>query len=367
MCTKNTNQEPLIIPPKPVRKVAIIKCRAFVDGVGSETVSRTFFVWGPEGNPYNMPIISIQTQENYLFDYNIGNYTAGVDFDTWRTKNPEDNKGYRPDFSNYWRKGRETERPVSIELFDSDLRSVMNSNAGWRINGNNSRSYKIKSLRIYARGEYSKPGNFKHNLFDQIVTGSPLPDNQKFKSIKIRGNGEGGYISHDVVANRLMQPVYLGATRIKPCIHFINGEYWGITAIRDRFDKNYYAINFNLDPDNITIVQWLGDNYGINEGDDRDLQQFAALQKLLTDGNMANAAQYKQATDLLDMNTFIDHFIMGIFTEDDSNETCYWRVRAVENGTHGDGRWRVSVNDYDAAFVKKEFGKMETRTIGTNI
>jgi len=77
----------------------VVKARAYVDGIPSKTVSKTYFVWS-EGNPYDIPVISLQIQENYLFDYNDGIYTAGVDFDTWRAENPDNNQAYRPQWNN---------------------------------------------------------------------------------------------------------------------------------------------------------------------------------------------------------------------------------------------------------------------------
>ena len=146
LAVKNPHQFDLIAPLNPVRKATVIKAKAYVSGIESETVSQTYFVWSG-GNPYQIPVISLQIQEDYLFDYDDGIYTAGVDFDTWRANNPTNAQYWRPDWNNYWRRGSDWEYPTSVELFEpTTLNSVMNVNGGMRIHGNNSRALAIKNL-----------------------------------------------------------------------------------------------------------------------------------------------------------------------------------------------------------------------------
>ncbi len=347
LAIKNTRQHPLYTPATPVRKATVIKAKVFVNGVGSKTIAKTFFVWS-EGNPYQIPVISLQIQENYLFDYNDGIYTSGVDFDTWRENNPDNNQWYRPEWSNYWRSGSDWEYPLNVEFFEAEgLNSVMSVNAGFRIHGNNSRAHAIKSLRLYARSDYDETDIFEHDLFDQSIPGAI--DNNEFKRIMLRGDGTGGPVSYDVVFNRVMQPIYNGVTRIKPAIHFINGEYWGITALRDRFDNNHYALNFDLDKDNIVQVDCKGANCEIDEGDNTDYLTFIAMRDFIVQNDMADAGLYAQAADMLDMASFIDHMVMEIYAANDSYERNFWKVRDVENDSFGNGKWRLTVQDFEAS------------------
>ena len=134
-----------------------------------------------------MPIVSLQIQENNLFDYNNGIYTAGVDFDTWRAANPSNNQAWRANFNNYWRSGRDWEFPANVELFKPNtLEPLMNISGGVRIHGNNSRGEVIKNLRLYARSDYDEKSEFEHDLFQQKIPGAVY--NDKFKRILLRGN-----------------------------------------------------------------------------------------------------------------------------------------------------------------------------------
>jgi hypothetical protein len=44
-----------------------------------------------------------------------------------------------------------------------------------------------------------------------------------------------------------MQPFFNGIMRIEIVVNFINGEFFGNTAFRDRFDEHQIANNFGLD------------------------------------------------------------------------------------------------------------------------
>ncbi len=346
---KNPHQFDLITPLNPVRKATVIKAKAYVNGIASKTVSKTYFVWAG-GNPYNIPVISLQLQEDYLFDYNDGIYTAGVDFDTWRAQNPNNNQYWRPEWNNYWRKGSNWEYPVNVEIFDANgLNSLMNLNAGFRIHGNTSRSNAIKNVRLYARSEYDD-GEFEHDLFNnQPIPDAVVANNDEYKRILLRGNGGGGPVSYDVVFNRLMQPVYHGVARIQPAIHFINGEYWGLTAIRDRIDQHHFALNFDLDDDDIAIIDCKGVNCELDEGETADFNDYIAMRDFILNNDMSNQANYDQAASLLDMKSYIDHMVLEVFSENDSYERNFWKVRTPVNNNYGDGKWRVTVQDFEAS------------------
>ncbi|PWH82963.1 CotH kinase family protein [Brumimicrobium oceani] len=350
LAAKNTFQFDQYVPINSIRKATVIRAKAFLNGIGSATISKTFFVWS-QGNPYDIPVISLQIQENYLFDYDDGIYTSGVDFDTWRANNPANNQFYRPEWNNYWRSGSQWEYPVNVELFESTptlLNSITNLNAGFRIHGNNSRSLGIKNLRLYARSDYDNNDLFEHDLFDNTIPGTPMPNNA-FKRILLRGNGTGGPVAYDVVFNKAMQPIYDGVTRIQPAIHFINGEYWGLTALRDRVDDKHFALNYGLNDNNIAIVDCKGVNCDLDEGLSSDYSDFIAMRDFIINNDMSNQMLFDQASAMLDMSSYIDHIVLEIYAANDSYERKFWKVRTPENTSYGDGKWRVTVQDFEAS------------------
>jgi uncharacterized repeat protein (TIGR02543 family) len=347
LARKNTVSEDIYIPPVPVRKSTVLRAKVYLNGKGSRTRTRNYFIW-PDGTPYSVPLISLTTFEGNLFGYDTGIYTSGITFDQWRTENPNGNQPGRADFSNYGQSGREWERDVNVQIFNSNLESILNQDAGIRIHGNTSRADILKNLRLYARSEYDENNEFQLDLFNQKIPNSPEPYNDKFKRIMLRGNGSGGYIANDVVFSKLMQPFFNGVMRIKTAISFINGEYFGITAFRDRFDEHHIANNFGLDSDNVSIVNCIGvcANEAGETNAERELRYLFIYMK---DNNLQEPSKYKYVTDRINIDSYINHMFLEIFSEGDSYETKYWKATNVVNDSFGDGKFRVYTQDFEAA------------------
>lgn len=349
LANKNTTQFAHHIPQNPVRKATVIKAKTYLNGAQSKTISKTFFVFDG-GNPFNVPIVSMQIQEDYLFDYEKGIYTAGIDFDNWRTQNPSNNQSWRPEISNYSRSGDEWEYPVNVELFaPTTLESVQNLNAGFRIHGNNSRIHGIKNLRLYARNEYDTKNEFEHNFFQQKIPNAVNPYNIDFRRVLLRGDGAGGPIAYDVAFSKVMAPIFNGVTRVEPAVHFINGEFWGLTAFRDRFDRFHYELNFGIQEENFIQVSCNGSQCELDEGLDTDFQSYFAMRDFIIDNDMANTQNFNQASQMLDMNSMIENVIMMAFASNNSYERKFWKARTPENDEYGDGKWRLSVQDFEAS------------------
>ena len=346
---KNTRQHTIYVPVVPLRKAMILKAKSYVNGVPSKTISKTYFIWAG-GNPYNLPVASLQTQENNLFDYQLGTYTAGVDFDTWRLENPTNNQYYRPEWCNYARKSSIWEYPMNVQIFDNST-SILSQNAGFRIHGNNSRTYLIKSMRLYADSDYDEKDYFEHNLFSIPIFDAPNASNNKYKRILLRPNGSGGAVTYDVVFNRIMQPFYNGVTRIQPIIQFLNGEFWGLSSIRDRFDKYHYAYNFNLNKDNIVQISCGGSNCELDEGISEDYSAYNNLRNYIINNDMANETFYTIATNQLEITSFIDHMILQIYSGTNGYEHKFWKAKVPENNNYGDGKWRTTIQDFEPALT----------------
>ncbi len=349
LSNKNTRQDPLYVPTNPVRKGNVVRARAYVNGVPSEIISKTFFVWSG-GNPYQLPVISLQIQEDKLFDYQNGIYTAGKDFDDWRAANPDSNQWYRPEWCNYWRSGDLWEFPTNFEYFAAgSLTPILNIKSGFRIHGNNSRANAIKSLRLYARSDYNDIDVFEHQFFDEKIPNAVNPTNNLYKRLMLRAEGSGGPVAYDVVFNRAMQPFFNGITRIKPAIHFINGEYWGITALRDRMDKYHYVNNFGLNADDVIQIECTGSNCNLDEGTNTDYQSFIDFQNFIIMNNMADNNNYQQVVNQMDIDSFIDHILIEIFAANDSYERTFWKSRTTGTSPYADGKWRLMVKDFESS------------------
>ena len=347
---------PPYFPDSPVRKGTVIRAKAIRDGaIDSPITTHSYFVF-PEGNPYSIPVVSLTIQEDRLFSYSNGIYTAGVDFDEWRANNPTARHwGDSP--GNFYRRGSAWEYPLNFEYFGTEQgpEAVVNQQAGFRIHGNWARQHPLKSLRFYPRRMYDEKNAMHYSFFSEDVPLAVHDENDYFRRIMTRGQGGGGGVFFDVVFNRLMQSVYEGVPRYRPTIHFVNGEYWGINFMRDRHRRFHWSYYYGLDPDNVATISCRGDdNSTLSDGIERDLHDYRDLRAFVADHDMAVEENYSVFLENFDLQSFADHLILNIFAGNSHYEPTFWRARIPEDEHIGDGRWRVSINDFDGTMQINE-------------
>lgn len=348
--TRGSN--PNYLPASPIKKGTVVRARPYRNGAHGEIHTATYFVSASGAFDYGLPVINLSFNEADLFDFLDGIYVAGVDHVT-------STGGNICDFANYNRRGSEAERNVHFQYWD-DGQLVLDQPAGIRIHGNCSRMRAFKSVRIYARGTSDEQDAFSYPFFSDSPPGALSPDNIDFDRLMLRAPN-----FNDTVFSRLYQPIYEGVTgRMQPVIKFFNGEFWGLSLLRDRFDPQYLNRHYGLDPDNITIIviryahevpadapPGSGNRrYDVSSGIPADMDDYVALRAFVVNENMGNAARYAEAEAMLCLDSFIDHLIVKIFAADDhyAPEFVFWRAREAENDGFGDGRWRVHIKDFDS-------------------
>ncbi|MCC5841608.1 MAG: CotH kinase family protein [Opitutales bacterium] len=359
LISTTADSSPAYFPTSPIKKGTVVRARAFRDGAGGPITTATYFVSATNAFAYPIPIVSLSVNEDGLFDFLDGIYVAGVDHVT--------NSGGRIcNWGNYNRRGSETERAAHVEFFADGTRFLEQA-GGIRIQGNCSRMRPFKSIRLYARTTGEDEGIFDYPLFAESFAGAPNSDTTRHQRLILRTPN-----FYDTAFSRLYQGVYEGAVgRIQPVKQFINGEFWGLSLLRDRFDNRHLENLYGLDPDNVTIIDIsyrhetnpslpirMSDRiYTLSNGIPQDMADFEEMRAFIIQNNMANAAHYAAAGERICLSSFIDHLILKIFAGDDhyAPEVVFWRAREPENEGFGDGRWRFHVKDFDSTLHTGNF------------
>ncbi len=336
------------MPTKPIRKANVVRSRAVVNGIPGPIESHTYFISSENKFTSNLPILSFNLDEDAFFDYYEGIYVAGVDFDKWRQENP--NQGFwftNP--SNYQRRGRETEKDINFQWFENNSLKL-NQNVGVRIHGGASRSRSVKSLRLYARNAYDK-----NNSIDIPVFG--MDNGNSFKRLLLRNSGQDAYLTffRDAFSQTLVKHLNFDTQDYQPAIHYINGEYWGLINIRERYDKHYFERVYNIDEDELDFLDASGlSPSNIKEGNN---DHWIDLYNTIEDNNLSDPEIYSHVTTLMDEKNFIDYNLANIYfvnTDWPGNNIAFFRKQTAEydaSAPYGqDGRWRWVLYDTDYGF-----------------
>lgn len=339
-----TSDKYFFAPKEDIFKATVIKVLVIDDESNkqSEVFTNNFFVSSDMMLRYTFPVMAITTDPMNLYDYEMGIQIPGSTF----IERDDDSKSNRT--GNYFQTGDAWERPIYVELFETNGLLSIAQHAGLRIHGGLSRSYPIKSYRLYARSEYDEQKTFDYAFFKD-------KDIQTFKKIILRNGGQSFQytLMGEAFAQSLLKPLDLDIQYSTPIILFINGEYFGIRNVRDRFDTDYLETHYQVDEKDATILA--GHAY-LEDGSIKGQFHYQQLYNYVTFRNIDQMKQYDKINRWMDIDNFIDYMIAELYMGNvdwPQNNILYWRknVSYDQDAPYGhDGRWRWMITDLDASF-----------------
>ena len=338
------NNIPYYIPSNPIAKSTVVKAIAYKNGaLSGKPVTKNYFYSETGSSAYTLPVVAVNIDENLMFDYDRGLHVAGKKFDDWRAANPDGNSQLSD--NNYLLSGDESEVKGSFSYYVGGVEKV-SQNVGVRLHGNFTRIFPNKSLRIYARSEY---GN--SSLDFPFFNDRPF---DSYKTIILRNSGNDVNLTYfrDAFIQRTNANLHVVTQAYQPTITFLNGEYWGLLNLRERYDKHYFKRVYGVDTDALDFLEFNG--FIVQEG---DYNHYAALLGYLDVNDLADDANYNYVATQLDPENFTDFFIANIYaanTDWPQNNIEFWRKKTTAyepDAPYGqDGRWRWVLKDMDFGF-----------------
>ncbi len=329
-----------------VRAVAVDR-----DGYASDVVTNVYFV-GKTAQAYkDIAVISISADHRDLFSGDRGIYVIGDTYRQWL--NSPDYVKYsdadKRNPANYNQDGREWEREAAFQYFENG-KALYGTECGLRIAGNWSRQALQKSFRIYARGEYGD-GKFSYPFFDGLtdVYGKAI---DKFDKLTLSNGGNDWWQTKmtNTVISEAVANTNVDTMAMKPCILFLNGEFWGLYFLTEKQEDEHFESHYGVKAENITAVK-----NGSNEGSKDILSEYKKTMNKLLAADISDPEVYKQFSELIDLDSLIDYIAIEtyIINKDWSKETSLnnwmmWRSNTVDpSNPYADGRWRFVLFDVD--------------------
>lgn len=342
-------------PNKPVDKGIILRAvLKNADGSFSEVVTNSYFVGKDKSYYTEMQVVSLVTDEDYLFHPDTGFYRVGSGYYEWL--NSEDYVHYETgdplNPTNYNKDGKESEFPASVQVFDQG-EAVYSANVGARLSGNWSRSAAQKSFRLYAREEYGTK-KMKYAFFKDLqdANGELI---QSYKKVTIRNSGNDNQTLHfrDAFFQDLVQDLAPDYMAFEPCILFINGEFWGFYMLREKPDDDYIEAHYGVDKDDVAVLK----NGEVESGEDSDLEEFSAFCAWAKAADMSQPENYAHFCETMDLQSFMDYVTVETYINNDDwirdygvNNWQIWHTRTVDESIpKADGKWRFIFYDMDYA------------------
>lgn len=260
---------------------------------------------------------------------------------------------------NYRTVGNPNEIEAYMEVFDEKGNSTLSQSIGLRLNGAGTREFQQKSLRVYARENpvflNGDSKTFRYDFFDGMAKDSYGDIINENKRIILRNAGDdwSKYYLRDTLAQGIAKKLGIDSQAYSPAVVFINGEFWGVHFIRERYDNQYFKYHYNLEnKDDVIMIEIANDplKATLSEGNGaEDLEVFNSEAYFIIYNDMKVEENYRKAETLFDLDNMIDFYIANIFLENvdwPHNNIKIWKNKNPENKTV-DGRWRFVLADMD--------------------
>lgn len=327
--------------PKTQMIGTVVRACAKKDGDTLPTVTNTYFVEKSLAQKYEMKFLSLSLAAED-FGSRRGIYVSVMDHP----------------FSTKERKG------VFVELFDETGKKVAEQYAELSMHGNGSLGNLMKSMRLYFKkdavsGIENNPGKLSYDLFEGRARDSKGKPITSFKRILLRNSGNDctWTMIRDALCHRLSEPLQVDYMESEPALVFVNGEFWGLYNLRERYDGKYFEEHYGVNENNLVMLEAPspllgGDNarYEVNEGQPGDEQDFYDLVDYMTSHNLSIQTYYREVEKRLDLDNFIDYWICNLyFVNNDwpGNNIKVWRNKNPNDPSGTDTRWRFVLLDLD--------------------
>ncbi len=323
-----TFESELYTGPLVLSQTTVIRAIAFEEGKYQSGVASFSYIINEN---HTLPVVSLVTDPVNLWDETTGIYVLG----------PNAEAEYPYNGANYYNKW---ERAANVSLYENG-NTVFSEDCGIEIFGQSSRVKDKKSFEIKFREKYGV-SYLRCNLFESRNSIN------RFDRLILRSGAQD--YDRSVFRDELLTELIDGRLDVlvqanKPCILYLNGEYWGIYFIREKADENFVSQHINVNKESVTVLRG---NSQREYGSNSEYKSFFSKAKTL---DMSLPNNYKYVTDNIDIISYIDYYIAEAYTGNrDLINVRFYKSSESDNKWH----WIVFDLDYgfDYPYTKHTYG-----------
>lgn len=235
-------EEAISLPCYDELTVYTLKVVGYTEESVSPVETYTYFTDTNIANRFDTLVVNISGSDDDFYGYDNGILVEGKARDEYLAANPDIEEAEAKDPAGYNLRGLESERPVTVQVFDSNGADLLTQHCGIRVSGNYTRGKNQKSLQLFARSSYDEHGTFHVSLFPEIRTKTDGTILQRNNRLQLRNSGDDfnhGFI-RDSLVHSLAKDYNFPLTYVdKPACVFLNGQYQGFYWIREPYQNGY--------------------------------------------------------------------------------------------------------------------------------
>lgn len=290
-------------------------------GLSTPVITKSYFIGeqydGATDGYANMAVVSLVTEPDNLYGTKNGLFVN----------------------SKYWTK-TDDERPVNFTYFDAEQQYVFDQDVGMRLHGTSTRGYNQKSMTLFARRRYGA------GMFEQSILG----DAKECGSLVLRTDGttklQEGFLESFVSDRDIATSDYI------PTVVFVDGEYYGVFNLTERFSEDYCAAYYGVNEDNVYIVK-----KGSEENVSGALAAYKSTFSNLFSTDLSRTSNWTKFSNAVDVQSLADYLAAQVYLCNMdwsfAQNIAVWRVidPSLEDPSnpYADGKWRFVLYDLDFA------------------
>ena len=161
-----------------------------------------------------------------------------------------------------------------------------------------------------------------------------------FRSLLIRTAHESSISTqmHDALISQVAADVSdnVLSQKYKYAVLYLNGEYWGIYALRERHSPEHYASYRHVPADTVHTVRFMVD----------EPSNLQTMYKFLESNSLRNQANYEYVCSVIDVESYADWIIFETYVDNmDINGNVRYYYSSAE------GKWVMGLADLDLGMV----------------
>ena len=332
-----------------VSSTTIYRFALFQDGyLPSPVVTRSFIY---QNHDYYLPVLSVVTAPDNLYDSTIGVYTRGSNGIAGNGQSSACN----------W--NMDWERPVNMEFMvpeqndegETSFITYLNQETDFEIAGGWTRAYGAgwtdsrywemkSSFRLKTDKRYEGVNSIDYPAF-------PEKPYNKYKVWQVRNGGNDTYarIIDPALQKIVMKSgFYIDCQDARPAHVFLNGELLGMFNIRESNNRHYGYSNYGIDTDDMDQFDLSGAKYNQKVGDDVAWKELVALGQQLAGDQSADT--FAKICERMDMDEYINYMALECFLGSSDWLMNTNNVKGFRSKSDG-GKFHFVLFDLDAAFA----------------
>lgn len=323
-----------------VRAIAVDR-----NGISSKIKSQSYFIGLKYASDIkNLPVLSIITAPENLFDYFNGIYVSGRSHEDALARGEDGNSS--ANFLNGWMK------EINVEYFEPQKDKTYEGSMTISIINDVCVMTPQKSLLLTAEGG-AFAGSSLINYYNDISNRLLVLTNRKDNNYKVR----------EYLAAKLLAGTTVGTPDLMPCIVFINGEYWGGYMLKAEYDVKYVEKRYGVKAEDILIAE-----NGLITNNRKYQQKYDEMYNYVVTKDLSVDENYAWVKNHLDIQNYLEYICANMYlanAEYGVDKLFMWRTINDQGTAYEDGKWRFMLPRFDNTMKNGDAGNIATSSINT--